>query len=126
MVESDEGLLVEWTHALALTRRYMVKTAVNGFSGLLKIVEEMPDLIVTNLELPHLSGAEMIRILRQDPQYRSVAIVALTDGDKAPADADCEEMRTCMRISKPVSGEELVRALDEAVRASIPGLEAHA
>jgi CheY-like chemotaxis protein len=125
IVESDESLLVEWTHALAVTRRYIVKTASNGFSGLLRIVEEMPDLIVSNLSLPHLSGAEMIRILRQDPQYRSVAIVVLTEGNNMPPDADCAETRRCMRISKPVTGPELVSALDEVVRVSHPDMEEH-
>jgi CheY-like chemotaxis protein len=126
IVESDESALLEWTHALALTRKFMIKTAANGFSGLLKIVEGMPDLIVTNLQLPHLTGAEMIRILRQDPQYRNVAILTLAEGERVPPDAECDETRQCLRISKPATGAELLSALNEVLRATHPDLEGHA
>jgi CheY-like chemotaxis protein len=126
IVESDKSLLIEWTHALALTRKFTVKTAPDGFSALLKIVEEMPDLIVTNLELPHLSGAEMIRILRQDPQYSHVAIVTLANREEVSPDADCPETRKCMRIVKPDTGEAFVQAMQDAIRATCPGLEAQA
>ncbi|MBB4638913.1 response regulator [Longimicrobium terrae] len=67
-----------------------------------------PDLLVLDIDMPHLNGIELCRVVRSDPEWRHVPIVFLT----ARSDAD-----TIYRVfaagaddflNKPVVGPELV------------------
>ncbi len=37
-----------------------------------------PDLVITDIQLPHVSGLELIRMLRDDGQLKNVPIMAVT------------------------------------------------
>jgi two-component system, chemotaxis family, chemotaxis protein CheY len=55
-----------------------VITAGDGLEGLKKADASRPDLIITDLYMPRLSGIEMIEGLRQNEKFSKVPIIALT------------------------------------------------
>lgn len=57
---------------------YQVYTARNGKQGFDVAKRLSPDLIVTDLMMPQLSGLEMIALIRQDQKLKGVPIVLLT------------------------------------------------
>ncbi len=57
---------------------YVVLEAEDGPSGLKKAEEELPDLILMDINLPEVDGYELTMRLRQKMQLRTVPIVALT------------------------------------------------
>ena len=42
-----------------------IRTAVNGFEGLLRIGQLHPDMVVTDLDMPGMDGFQMVRSLKQ-------------------------------------------------------------
>lgn len=57
---------------------YEVLVANDGYEGIIMAAAERPDLIIADLNLPIVYGAEMIRILRQRPEYHNTLIFAVT------------------------------------------------
>ena len=57
---------------------YEVLVANDGYEGIVMAAAERPDLIIADLNLPIVYGAEMIRILRQRPEYHNTPIFAVT------------------------------------------------
>jgi CheY-like chemotaxis protein len=55
-----------------------VVVAEDGLEGLEQARAESPDLIITDISMPRLSGREMIRRLRASPQHKDVPILAVT------------------------------------------------
>jgi len=55
-----------------------VVVAEDGIEGLERARAESPDLIITDISMPRLSGGEMIRRLRQSPEHKHVPILAIT------------------------------------------------
>jgi CheY-like chemotaxis protein len=55
-----------------------VVVAEDGIEGLERARAESPDLIITDISMPRLSGGEMIRRLRASPQHKHVPILAIT------------------------------------------------
>jgi DNA-binding response OmpR family regulator len=55
-----------------------VVTASNGQEGLEKAAAEKPDLILLDMNMPVMSGQEMLKYLRADPNLRSIAVIMLT------------------------------------------------
>lgn len=61
-----------------LAENYNVVTAVDGHDGLAKASAMRPDLIVTDVMMPRLSGDQLVYALRSDAQFDTVPILLLT------------------------------------------------
>jgi excisionase family DNA binding protein len=55
-----------------------VTMAGNGFEGLLRLGENLPDLMVTDLDMPGMNGFKMIESLRAVERYRSLRVVVVS------------------------------------------------
>jgi CheY-like chemotaxis protein len=55
-----------------------VVTAADGIEGLERASAELPDLIITDISMPRLTGREMIEKLRASPRHKDVPILAIT------------------------------------------------
>jgi two-component system cell cycle response regulator DivK len=99
-----------------LYRGYRVATAENGFEALAAAATERPDVIMMDVRMPTLSGSEAMRILRSQPLFSSVPIVALT------AHAMADERRQMLLdgfddvIPKPCLPDELVAAIERLLQ----------
>src|SRR5271167_5078478 len=85
VVDDDPGIR-ESLGMLLMFAGYDVATAENGASALLHLNQVLPDLIVTDLNMPHMSGVELISHVRSF--HPSVSIVAMSgdyQGDAVPA-----------------------------------------
>ncbi|NWF81488.1 MAG: response regulator [Chloroflexi bacterium] len=60
---------------------YEVRLAHSGEDALARIAEEMPDLMVLDVQMPGIDGYEVCRRLREDPQLDELRIIMLTSTD---------------------------------------------
>jgi len=98
-----------------LRERFDVVTAFDGRQGLQQARRMRPDLIVTDIMMPDMSGDEMVRELARDPDLQEIPVIALT------AKAD-DEQRVQMleeglvdHLSKPYMPAELLARVDGAI-----------
>jgi two-component system cell cycle response regulator DivK len=73
----------------------------------------MPDLVITDIQLPHVSGLELIRMIRDDDKLADVPIMAVT---AYSAQGDEERIRSAgaqAYVSKPISVAKFARTVDE-------------
>ena len=73
----------------------------------------VPDLIITDIQLPHISGKELIEYIRADADLSAVPIMAVT---AYAASGDEERIRAAgaqSYVSKPISVVRFVEAVDE-------------
>src|SRR5262249_7657692 len=79
LVIEDEKDVVD---LLALNLRkshgFKISTAADGAAGLIKARSERPDFIILDLMLPKMSGLEICRILKSEPNTRHIPILMLT------------------------------------------------
>lgn len=68
-------------------RGYRVVTALDGREALGKVYQEKPDLIVLDIMMPTLSGYEICRTLKSNPETKSIPVVFLTARDE-PKDVE--------------------------------------
>jgi DNA-binding response OmpR family regulator len=74
--ETDIAELVK--HTLERTRDFAVSIANAGDAALRSLKQERPALMILDLNLPVLSGAEVCRIVRADPETADLPIIMLT------------------------------------------------
>lgn len=113
-------LLIEDTEAnLYLIRFILEKNNMNvivareGVLGIKLALEEQPDLVIMDVQLPDINGLEATRQIRQDERGKNLKIVALTSyamtGDKEKALlAGCTGY-----MEKPINPETFVLELEK-------------
>lgn len=57
-------------------------TAADGAQALRIAKKEKPDLLLLDIEMPRMNGIEVLRILRQDPEFKKTPIVMVTAAEK--------------------------------------------
>jgi diguanylate cyclase (GGDEF)-like protein len=57
---------------------YRVRVANDGQQALDMVGREPPDLVITDVMMPHVDGFELTRMLRQDPRTAAVSVIILT------------------------------------------------
>ncbi len=86
LIVDDEPRIRESLGMLLKSVGYEVAMADNGLSATTELSRAVPDLIVTDLNMPHMSGIELISHVRS--QYPSIPIVAMSgdyEGEAVPA-----------------------------------------
>ena len=59
-----------------------VETAQNGVEGFVKVYKTTPDLIISDVLMPHLGGFQLCRLLKSNPETKQIPIIVLTVLDK--------------------------------------------
>ena len=94
---------------------YDIVVAGNGSEGLRKAREERGIvLILVDLMMPLVSGAEMVAQLKEDPELRQIPFVVLSGDNSATETARSLGAAACLR--KPVELATLVSTLESVIR----------
>jgi len=75
-----------------------------------------PDLVITDIQLPHVSGLDLIRMIRNDDNLGAVPIMAVT---AYSAQGDEERIRAAgaqAYVSKPISVVRFAETVDELLK----------
>ena len=107
-VEDDEDLRVLLSLILE-AEGYTVTTAANGLEALARVREHMPDLILLDMKMPVMSGAEFaaVYLAQHRDHARRAPIVVMTAAEHASR--RCQEISANDFLSKPFAADELVR-----------------
>ena len=65
---------------------YFVRSAQDGFSALVEIRKDIPDIILSDLNMPGMSGFELLSVVRHRfPSIRVIAMSGAFSGDEVPS-----------------------------------------
>lgn len=95
---------------------FTVHTATDGVSGLAQARSLRPDVIVMDLQMPGLSGADVARALRADASTRYIPLIAAT-GDSRTHPSDAHAAGFDSILVKPCDPDELVAEIRRLVPA---------
>jgi len=113
LVVDDETHIL---HVVSLKLRnagYEVITAENGEEGFDQAVANHPSLIITDFQMPFMSGLEMCQRLKDDPRTTDVRALMLTArGFSLPQEA-LDKTNIVNVLSKPFSPKEILARVQE-------------
>ncbi|MEK6814093.1 MAG: response regulator [Nitrospirota bacterium] len=113
VIVEDESIIVDAIRA-AFSEEFIVHTANSGPEGLQKILEFEPELVILDVMLPHLSGMEVCRQVRERFPDERIRILAITGYPSQEIVRQMQEAGASDIMVKPFGVVELrqkVRAL---------------
>ncbi|MGD0096852.1 MAG: response regulator [Terracidiphilus sp.] len=82
----DEPSIRETTSMVLTEIGYRVRSANDGFSALRQMRDEVPDILLSDLNMPNMSGFELLSIVRRRfPAIRTIAMSGMFRGDEVPS-----------------------------------------
>jgi two-component system cell cycle response regulator DivK len=77
-----------------------------------------PDLVITDIQLPHVSGLELIRLIRKDDQLSQIPIMAVTAYSTSEDEERIRGAGAQAYVSKPISVVRFAQTVDELLAGS--------
>lgn len=128
LVADDEAHI---THVVALKLRnagFEIHTAADGEEAYELACQEKPDLLITDLQMPYLSGLELCERLKNHPPTSTIPAIMLTARGYALASSDLARTNIRLVLSKPFSPRDLLdkvkQVLNERAGGATPLAEA--
>ena len=113
VVEDDPTLRELYRSTLELAG-YSVVAVEDGIDALRRVEHRRPDALVLDLALPRVSGRDVERELRSNPETRDIPIVIVSGQDVS--DLNPDDFACVLR--KPISPERLMIAVEDCLRRS--------
>ena len=117
LVVEDNALNIKLFCDLLTAHGHDAEPVTDGREALAAARAFAPDLIITDIQLPHLSGIELMQLVRADADLADVPIMAVT---AYAAQGDDERIRAAgaqSYVSKPISVARFVEAVEQLLDA---------
>lgn len=99
-----------------LASQYRTLTATDAAEGARLAVSQLPDIVVTDLEMPGRNGMDLVRDLRADPRTANLPIVMLASSDAASHRAPEGAEKPDAYVPKPFKVIDLTGAINALVQ----------
>jgi two-component system alkaline phosphatase synthesis response regulator PhoP len=113
LIVDDEIHIV---HVVAIKLRnndYEVISADNGAEAFELACSEKPDIIVTDFQMPVMTGLELVEKIRQCDVTKDIPVIMLTARSFAVEDQQKEDLQISQCLSKPFSPKELLEDIED-------------
>lgn len=108
LVVEDDRTIISVVKYFLEQEGFEVVVARDGLIGLEAAKRELPQVIVTDCDMPGMDGVAMVRALRADARTQDIFILMLTSGDSADGETRALEAGADDYILKPVEPRRLV------------------
>jgi CheY-like chemotaxis protein len=94
---------------------YDVVTARNGDEALVRLSEQVPDLVITDIYMPGMNGFQLARSLRSAPRTAHIPIIFLSAQDEGENRIAGFRAGVDACIAKPFDPDDLLEVIDKAL-----------
>ncbi|MFH1096419.1 MAG: response regulator [Candidatus Desantisbacteria bacterium] len=100
-----------------------VVCAFNGQDALDKILEDKPDLIVTDINMPLMTGIELIRQLKGSAQTKDIPIIILSARGEDEQKEEAKQIGANVFVNKPFAPSKLLEIVQKMVGGNYSAME---
>jgi CheY-like chemotaxis protein len=119
----DDSMLIRHTVCRFLEERgFQVESVSNGQEALAKLAHLVPDLVVTDMQMPKMGGSELITALKADAETAAIPIVIVAGRQSG---FDQNEKRANYAIYKDIDIESQLEKAVSAIFGALAQIQPH-
>ena len=115
LVVDDDASLLDLLRMHLASAGYEVRTAPDAISAGYQVLKDPPDLILSDVNMPHMDGFEFVAALRADKTLPYIPVIFLTSVEEG--DERGKALGAVDYLTKPVRADRLL----EVVAKHVPG-----
>ena len=116
IVEDDRNLLNGLEDLLTIFEgkyKLNILTALNGVAALEEIKQQIPDLIISDIMMPQMSGYEFLLHVRENPQWLHIPFIFLTAKGEKQDEYEGFRRGVDEYITKPYDSDDVLRFVEK-------------
>lgn len=113
LIVEDNELNMKLFHDLLEAHGYQTLQTKDGMEALAIVRQRRPDLILMDIQLPEVSGLEVIKWIKEDDNLRSIPVVAVTAFAMKGDEEKMREGGCDAYIAKPISVGKFIETVKQ-------------
>ena len=122
LVVDDSITVRRVTQRLLLRDGYRVAMAADGLQALERLQEEIPAVVLSDIEMPRMDGFDLARNIRADERMKGLPIIMITSRIAGKHNEHAVELGVNHYLGKPYSEDELLRLIRQYCSVQTPVL----
>lgn len=119
LIADDEPSVRALLQMLFEQQGYEVTTARDGRDAVERACQSRPDVMIFDIQMPHLTGIEAVEILRAEPGFEGVPVIALTAHIRDYLPSTVSKAGFSHILTKPFDIPDLLEVVASAARGSL-------
>lgn len=116
MVVDDSLTVRKVTSRLLARHGYRVLTAKDGVDALEQLREELPDVMLVDIEMPRMDGFNLTRAIRADARLAHIPIIIITSRTASKHRLHAAEAGVNQYFGKPYNEDELLKCIADFIQ----------
>ena len=112
LIAEDDALVREMLEAFLTELGHAIRTSENGTELVKLALDERPDLIVTDMHMPEMTGNSMIAMIDMYPPLAGIPVIMITGADKNEL-VDAGIPKDVLIMPKPVDFDRLTAEVNK-------------
>ena len=112
LIVEDEPHVIRVMKLALEENGYNINIAYNGEQALEKLKQMLPDILITDIDMPRMNGKELCLHIQQNIPDRKFPILVLTSKTEVEHREWTKSMKETFFLEKPVSIRKLIKFLD--------------
>ena len=112
LVVDDDPVIRSLLSDIASSFGHRVEAFENGEACLTKLITELPDVIILDMQMPGMNGLEVLRRLKADQRTAAVPVIMLSANSDS-AELSSDQAQADRYVQKPFNVGEFMAALDK-------------
>jgi CheY-like chemotaxis protein len=115
LIVEDEAAFRQFISLALHMEGYQVCPVESGEQAIQALQAAVPDLVILDLNMPHISGWDVLHFLRSTPHLSLTPVVVLTANAEADTRRRCQREHVSRLLVKPASLDEILEAVHHAL-----------
>ncbi|MCF6240457.1 MAG: response regulator [Bacteroidales bacterium] len=115
LVIEDSETMLKLINVLLKKEGFEVFEARNGWEGLEKANEQLPDLIVSDIIMPGLDGFNLLKQLKKYPLINKIPLIFLSGKDDVLSIDEGINLGASAFLTKPLDAEKFIKTINRMI-----------
>jgi len=111
----DDPVVLRVLSAL-LASTYELRISKSAMEATVLMVQELPDVILLDIEMPDVSGFEFLHTIRKNPKFMNIPVVIVSSHCEEQFAAHAEKSGACGVVAKPINKDDLFEKIANAIK----------